>query len=79
MSGTKAGGQKAKKRNMELYGDDFYSRIGARGGRNGHTGGFASDLNRAREAGRKGGLKSSRKGIKNGQRKERVYCPVWGE
>lgn len=79
MSGTKQGGEKAKLKNIELYGEDFYSRIGARGGRNGHTGGFASDLNRAREAGRKGGLKSSRKGIKNGQRKERTYKPVWGE
>ena len=79
MSGTKQGGEKAKLKNIELYGEDFYSRIGARGGRNGHTGGFASDPNRAREAGRKGGLKSSRKGIKNGQRKERTYKPVWGE
>lgn len=79
MSGTKQGGKKAKLKNIELYGEGFYSRIGARGGRNGHTGGFASDPNRAREAGRKGGLKSSRKGIKNGQRKERTYKPVWGE
>ena len=79
MAGTKAGGQKAKKKNIELYGDDFYSRIGARGGRNGHTGGFASNPALARVAGAKGGKNSSRKGIKNGQRKERVYCPVWGE
>ena len=79
MAGNKEGGLKAKKTNIERHGKDFYRRIGAKGGRNGHTGGFAADPERAREAGRKGGLKSSRKGIKNGQRKERAYQPVWGE
>ena len=69
MAGTKAGGQKAKKTNMELYGKDFYARIGAIGGRNGHTGGFASNPELAREAGRKGGSKSRRTGVKNGEGK----------
>ena len=32
--------------------------IGAKGGRNGHTGGFAANPELAREAGRKGGKKS---------------------
>lgn len=79
MPGTIAGGLKASATNKERYGEEFYKRIGAKGGRNGHTGGFAADAKRAREAGRKGGLKSSRKGVKNGQGKERVYQPVWGE
>lgn len=79
MVGTKAGGQAAKKTNLEKHGSDFYHRIGAKGGRNGHTGGFASNPELAKIAGRKGGLKSTRKGIKNGEAKERAYKPVWGE
>lgn len=64
MSGTKAGGQKAKMTNFEKYGKDFYKNIGQKGGKNGHTGGFASTvvgedgltgLQRARIAGAKGG------------------------
>lgn len=79
MANTKEGGQKARKTNIKKYGKDFYALIGAKGGRNGHTGGFAANHDHAVAAGRKGGLTSSRKGIKNGERKERVYCPVWGE
>lgn len=60
MAGTKAGGRKACQTNKERHGDDFYQRIGAIGGRNGHTGGFAANPNLAREAGRKGGLISRR-------------------
>ena len=57
MSGTKAGGVKAAKTNRKTYGHDFYARIGRMGGRNGHTGGFASMPKwKVREAGRKGGL-----------------------
>ena len=61
MSGTKAGGLKASTTNKKLHGEDFYKRIGAIGGKNGHTGGFASNRELAREAGRKGG-KASRRG-----------------
>ena len=69
MTGTKAGGQKAARTNKKLYGDGFYARIGKRGGQNGHTGGFASDVvgkdgltgyERARIAGAKGGKISHR-------------------
>jgi general stress protein YciG len=60
MSGTKAGGLKAKETNLKLHGEDFYKKIGARGGRNGHTGGFASNPELARRAGAKGGRKSRR-------------------
>ena len=37
MSGTKAGGLKASITNIKLHGADFYKRIGAIGGKNGHT------------------------------------------
>lgn len=67
MSGTIAGGRKAAKTNKKLHGADFYARIGAKGGRNGHTGGFASNPALARVAGAKGGKKSRRTGVKNGQ------------
>lgn len=60
MAGTRAGGLKAAKTNRIKNGPDFYSRIGRKGGHNGHTGGFASNPDLARIAGRKGGLKSRR-------------------
>lgn len=60
MVGTRAGGLKAAQTNKERHGEDFFRNIGAKGGRNGHTGGFASDPERAKEAGRRGGLKSRR-------------------
>lgn len=61
MSGTKIGGLKASKTNKELYGEDFYRNIGAKGGRNGHTGGFAANPALARIAGAKGGRASRRR------------------
>ena len=69
MSGTKAGGIKARNTNYLRHGDDFYKNIGKIGGASGNTGGFASDkvgqdgltgLERARIAGAKGGAKSKR-------------------
>lgn len=58
MTGTKAGGLRAAATNKKIYGEDFYARIGARGGRNGTTGGFFGDPERARKAGAKGGSRS---------------------
>ena len=69
MSGTKAGGLKTRATNLARHGDDFYHRIGKKGGQNGHTGGFASNPALARIAGGKGGRISTRKGIKNGEGK----------
>lgn len=43
MSGTKAGGMKASATIKKKYGKDWYKNIGRIGGRNGNTGGFASD------------------------------------
>lgn len=70
MSGTKVGGQKARETNLERHGEDFYKRIGAIGGRNGHTGGFAANPELARIAGAKGGKISRRTGVKNGEGKD---------
>ena len=69
MAGTKTGGQKAALENKKKYGADFYARIGAKGGRNGHTGGFNSEtvgkdgltgFERAKKWGAIGGAKSKR-------------------
>lgn len=60
MVGTKAGAQKAAATNKLRNGEDFYKRIGQKGGRNGHTGGFAANPELARTAGAKGGRISRR-------------------
>jgi general stress protein YciG len=74
MAGTKSGGLKAAERNKALHGDDFYARIGSKGGKNAYkinpeTGkalkGFALNAERARAAGRLGGSISKR-GKSNG-------------
>ncbi len=70
MAGTKAGGIAARNTNKKKYGSDFYAKIGAKGGSNGKTGGFASYVigadglsgkERARIAGAVGGRKSKRR------------------
>lgn len=70
MSGTKAGGAKARETNLRKHGKDFYRKIGAKGGKNSTTGGFASNKvgadgltgrQRAAIAGAIGGFKSRRK------------------
>jgi len=60
MAGTKAGGKKAAAKNLARD-PLFYARIGAKGGRNGNTGGFAANPELARIAGAKGGRISRRK------------------
>lgn len=60
MVGTKEGGIKAAASNRLIHGPDFYRRIGRKGGRSGHTGGFAANPALARLAGAKGGRRSSR-------------------
>lgn len=69
MAGTATGSLKAKQTIVERYGTEFWKQIGAEGGRKGRTGGFASSFvgadgltgrERAKEAGRIGGLKSKR-------------------
>lgn len=69
MAGTHVGGAKAASTNKTKYGADFYAMIGAKGGKRGKTGGFASDKpgkdgltgrERARIAGSRGGRISRR-------------------
>ncbi len=60
MAGTKAGGQAAAATNKKKYGSDFYSKIGAKGGKLGKTGGFYANRDLAREAGARGGRVSRR-------------------
>jgi hypothetical protein len=60
MSGSTLGGKRAAATNKEKYGQDFYKRIGAEGGKKSKTGGFYANRELAREAGRLGGLKSKR-------------------
>ena len=69
MPGTREGAAKAALTNKKKHGEDFYKRIGSKGGRNGTTGGFASDKvgedgltgrQRASIAGAIGGFKSRR-------------------
>lgn len=64
MAGTKAGGQAAAATNKAKYGPGFYAKIGAKGGKLGHTGGFFANRELASTAGRKGGL-ISRRGPRN--------------
>lgn len=69
MSGTLAGGRKAAKTNKMRHGDDFYKRIGSKGGSHSCNGGFASEKvgkdgltgrERAKLVGAEGGRKSIR-------------------
>lgn len=70
MTGTLAGGRKAAKTTKERHGEDFYARIGQKGGANSHEGGFASNRELARIAGRKGGSMS---------RRGKAYAPLFAE
>lgn len=71
MSGTRKGGKKAAKTNKERHGEDFFARIGKKGGQNGkgpgYKGGFASDPELARRAGAIGGSRSKRGPAKKGE------------
>lgn len=64
MAGTKEGGKKAAATNKAKYGASFYAKIGSKGGKNGHTGGFAANPALAKIAGAKGGRISRRGPVK---------------
>ena len=67
MAGTKAGGRRAAETNIRLHGEDFYRRIGAKGGKKGTTGGFGQGeegRERARKYGALGGRISKRGKVK---------------
>ena len=59
MSGTKQGGINAAKTNRLFYGEDFYKKIGSKGGSVKVPKGFAIS-GKASEAGKKGGAISKR-------------------
>lgn len=59
MAGTRAGGLKASATSKARYGKDFYANIGSKGGKAGHTGGFAYQDNGAKY-GAMGGVISRR-------------------
>lgn len=60
MSATVEGGKKAAAAIKRKYGEDFYVRMGRKGGRISHGGGFTNNSDLAREAGLKGGRNSKR-------------------
>lgn len=61
MSGTIEGGKAAAKTNKQRHGEDFYARIGAKGGAvTGVEKGFRANRELARIAGAKGGSISKR-------------------
>ncbi|HBO64858.1 TPA: hypothetical protein DD425_02770 [Candidatus Saccharibacteria bacterium] len=62
MAGTKEGGRKAALKNLQRD-PAFYAKIGAKGGQNGTTGGFAANPELARIAGAKGGRISRRRKV----------------
>lgn len=62
MAGNREGGLKAAAKN-KARDPDFYAKIGRKGGKAGHTGGFAANRALASIAGRKGG-KISKRGSK---------------
>lgn len=57
---TKSGAQKAKATIIRKYGANHWAKIGAMGGKNGHTGGFYANRDLARRAGAMGGRISRR-------------------
>lgn len=67
MSGTISGGRKAAKTNKETYGNDFYVKIGAKGGKISRGGHFTDKtigedgLTVAQRCGSKGGKARARK------------------
>lgn len=67
MTQTKEGAAKAAKKIKEEYGDDFFKRIGAMGGKTPtrKPKGFAANPALAREVGKRGGRKSRRYATSN--------------
>lgn len=72
MAGTKAGGLKTAATNKAKYGDDYYAIIGRQGGKNGHTGGFASNRELASRVGAIGGQISKRGKAKSKDEKKEI-------
>lgn len=69
---AKDSGSKVRKTIEERYGKDYWRKIGSKGGKATGMKGFALNPELARMAGKKGGKKSTRAGIKNGEGEKRV-------
>ena len=66
MSGTRSGGIKTAETNKQKYGREFYQNIGRKGGKACVPKGFAlMDIEKIKNAGRKGGKLSKRGKAKN--------------
>lgn len=66
MSGSRLGGLKAAETNKQKYGREFYQNIGRKGGKACVPKGFAlMDIEKIKNAGRKGGTISKRGKAKN--------------
>lgn len=74
MTGTVKGGRRAAQSNKERYGDDYYRKIGSKGGQAipAKPRGFAANIELARKAGAKGGKISKRSAA---PKKEKEY--IW--
>ena len=86
MSGTRDGGLKAAETNKKRHGAEYYAKIGAKGGKAGNTGGFASDVvgkdgltgrERAKKVGAIGGKKSRRGPSKHPHLEDEEKKEIW--
>lgn len=77
MPGNREGGKKAAATNIERHGEDFYKKIGTKGGSVSHpdTRPFKTNPKLASEAGRKGGQLSKRGPSKNKTQRKKVAEP----
>ena len=71
MSATREGGLKAAITNKARQGDDWYKKIGAKGGRNGSDGGYASS--KVGDDGMTGRERAIKSGSKGGSHSKRGY------
>lgn len=66
MAGNSEGGKKSADKIKEKYGEDFFRNMGRKGGKACVRKGFATNIELAREAGKKGGKKGGRTKGKKG-------------
>jgi len=62
MAGTKDGGKQGARTLREKYGEDYFRKLGQKGGRVSSRGGFAANHERAVAAGAKGGAIGGKRG-----------------
>jgi hypothetical protein len=74
MAGNREGSQRSKAVILATFGPDAYRKLGSLGGNATHKtrGGFAGSPEKARAAGKIGGTRGSRLGIKGGQGRKQI-------